>query len=257
MTRVARIAAALFVFGCIAGAARTASAATLDPFRTAGGSNPGPARRSRSVPAGAGVAEPGGGEAARAGRRPRRQSRRRPRPRRPSSSRRRRAAKACQKDEDCGEGNICKDNVCQAIELSTNLFPLYYREGSFTEAAIVYWARKGNPGYTVVFPFYWHLLDRPPPTVNGDRPQRLLEQRAATRARSGSGRCSTCRTSSAGRSRSCSRSTSAIRRSATSTARCWGSTGGSAHRRARSTSASCRPTSRHATRRTRSPGPRR
>ena len=28
--------------------------------------------------------------------------------------------------------------------------------GSFTEAAILYWARKGNPGYTVVFPFYWH-----------------------------------------------------------------------------------------------------
>ena len=64
--------------------------------------------------------------------------------------------KACQRDEDCREGNICKTNVCQAIELSTNLFPIYYREGSFTETAILYWARKGNPGYTVVFPFYWH-----------------------------------------------------------------------------------------------------
>src|SRR5204863_3501114 len=64
---------------------------------------------------------------------------------------------ACQRDEDCGEGNICQANACKAIELSTNLFPIYYREGAFKEIALIYWARKGNPGYTVVFPFFWHF----------------------------------------------------------------------------------------------------
>jgi hypothetical protein len=67
------------------------------------------------------------------------------------------AAKACQRDEDCGEGNICQRNVCQPIELSTNLFPIYYREGAFKEIALVYWSRSGKSGYTVVFPFYWHF----------------------------------------------------------------------------------------------------
>src|SRR4029079_3608867 len=58
---------------------------------------------------------------------------------------------------DGPEGNICQANACKAIELSTNLFPIYYREGAFKQIALVYWSRKGNPGYTVVFPFFWHF----------------------------------------------------------------------------------------------------
>ena len=156
MRRVARIAAALSRLACIAGAARTASAATLDPFRT-GGAEPRPARVARSVPAS----------------RRRCPCRRCRRSRRPGEAgaeraddaepaadaqRRRRAPKACQKDEDCADGNICQANVCQAIELSTNLFPIYYREGLVHRRSAPLLGAQGRPRATrVVFPFYWHF----------------------------------------------------------------------------------------------------
>jgi hypothetical protein len=150
MTRLARIGAALIALGSIAGAARTAGAATLDPFRA------GPTKADKALdpfrvaqagtaasppkptttPAAASTSAPTPAPA--------------PAPAKPPE-------KACQKDEDCSEGNICQANVCKAIELSTNLFPLYYREGSFKEIGLLYWSRKGTPGYTVVFPFYWHF----------------------------------------------------------------------------------------------------
>ena len=66
------------------------------------------------------------------------------------------AAKSCQRDEDCGGENICQANVCQAIQVRTNVLYLYYREGSFREALLLYWSRKGDSGYTVLAPFYWH-----------------------------------------------------------------------------------------------------
>jgi hypothetical protein len=66
------------------------------------------------------------------------------------------AAKSCQRDEDCGGENICQANVCQAIQVRTNILYLYYREGSFREALLLYWSRKGDSGYTVLAPFYWH-----------------------------------------------------------------------------------------------------
>ena len=173
MTRIAQIAA-LFVIGCIAIAARTASAATLDPFRT-GGSNPVSDKRSGALdpfrvaqalpnPAAAETPKPAkpvapaakpvapAAKPAASAPAPASTSTPAAAPAPAPAT----ARKACERDDECGEGSICKERVCQAIELSTNLFPLYYREGAFTESAIIYWARKGNPGYTVVLPFYWH-----------------------------------------------------------------------------------------------------
>ncbi len=66
------------------------------------------------------------------------------------------AAKTCRRDEDCGGENICQANLCQAIQIRTNVLYLYYREGAFREALLLYWARKGPTGYTVLAPFYWH-----------------------------------------------------------------------------------------------------
>ncbi len=66
------------------------------------------------------------------------------------------AAKSCRRDEDCGGENICQANVCQPIQIRTNILYLYYREGSFREALLLYWSRKGESGYTVLAPFYWH-----------------------------------------------------------------------------------------------------
>ena len=154
MTRVGRTAAALVVFGCIVGAARTASAASLDPFRTGARVDRGldPFRVAQALPATPpaepkkATPTPAAPAAAPA-----------PASNAPTSTPAQPQAKACQKDDDCPDGNICKSNVCQKIELSTNLFPLYYHEGNFTEILLFYWSRSGTPGYTVVAPFYWHF----------------------------------------------------------------------------------------------------
>ena len=63
----------------------------------------------------------------------------------------------CQRDEQCGDESICEGGACKPIQIRTNVLYLYYREGSFREVLLLYWARKGNPGYTVVAPFYWHF----------------------------------------------------------------------------------------------------
>ena len=259
-------------------ALRAGKARALDPFRVAQ-ALPSPQKR-RSRPPGVAREAAGPGHA-RLHRRRRRRPRPRPRrglprrPRRPPQpcyGRRARRRKACQRDEDCPEGNICQASVCQTIELSTNLFPIYYREGSFKEIVLVYWSRKGNPGYTVAFPFYWHFyspttdallvvpffwhFDRQRPRLRPEgRPQRLLEQRARralVRDLAAVLRVEQVRlgdpaswlTFNVGDSD----------RPAASTARSPASTGGSAPRRGRSTSASCRPSSRRATPRARSPG---
>jgi len=49
------------------------------------------------------------------------------------------AAHSCQRDEDCTGENICESNVCQPIQLRTNVLYLYYREGAFTEFLGLYW----------------------------------------------------------------------------------------------------------------------
>jgi hypothetical protein len=152
MTHLGRIAAALFVVGCIAGAAGTARAATLDPFRAAdlgkGDRALDPFRIAQALPAP--MPDP---EEAKPKPRPKPSSTTAPNAATPTSA----TALSCQRDDECGEGKICKDGACEAIDLSTNFFPIYYREGTFKEVFFFYWARSGNPGYRVVFPFYWHF----------------------------------------------------------------------------------------------------
>ena len=157
MNRAARIAAALFGFACalVVVVARPAAAATMDPFRpTSGSASTSGSKSTRSPllpfrtaqapslpdlppdppPAPAPAAAPAATLT-------------------PAAP----AAKSCQKDEDCPTGNICADNVCRVPEPSTNVFPIYYREGSFREIMLLWWQRKGPSGYTVFAPIYWHF----------------------------------------------------------------------------------------------------
>src|SRR5262249_41837440 len=103
-----RIAAALIAIACIAGAAGTARAATLNPFRKAAADTSGagrsldPFRVAQALPATPPEDEkPAPAKAAPAKTAPAQAP----------------TARACQRDEDCGEGNICQANVCKAIEL--------------------------------------------------------------------------------------------------------------------------------------------
>src|SRR5262245_46658510 len=126
-----RIATALFVFGCIAGAARAARAATLDPFRAADagrGDRPlDPFRvaqalpmppREEEKPKPAAKPQPAAAQPQPAAAQPQ-PAAAQPQPAaaqpQPAAAPPQPAAKACQKDEDCSEGNICKANTCQPI----------------------------------------------------------------------------------------------------------------------------------------------
>src|SRR5262245_34989599 len=122
MNWLGRTAAALFVFGCIAGAAGTARAATLDPFRTAAKGDrsldpfrvaqalPLPPQEEKQKPAPAAQPQPATKPPT---------ATPTPSSTPPAAAP---AAKACQRDEDCNEGSICKASTCQPIELTTNLF---------------------------------------------------------------------------------------------------------------------------------------
>jgi hypothetical protein len=65
-------------------------------------------------------------------------------------------ARTCRQDSECEGEAICQEGTCQPIQIRTNVLYLYYRDGAFKEALLLYWARKGTPGYTVVAPIYWH-----------------------------------------------------------------------------------------------------
>ena len=181
MTRVGQVASGLIALACIAGLGRTAGAATLDPFRAGAAAGkaraldpfrvaqalPGPQEEEKPAPKAApakpqapapATSTPSPAPTPTPTTTPGAASTTTPAAAAPATAAAAAPpAKACQRDEDCPEGNICQASVCQRIELSTNLFPIYYREGSFKEIALVYWSRKGNPGYTVAFPFYWHF----------------------------------------------------------------------------------------------------
>ena len=116
MTRAPRIAAALFGFACafVVVVARPAAAATMDPFRPT--SESAAASRSKSArspllpfrTAQAPSLPDQPAEAAPA-----------PTPAPVASPPKAPAAKACQKDDDCPEGNICAANVCRASTIVT------------------------------------------------------------------------------------------------------------------------------------------
>src|SRR5262245_56218453 len=130
----------LLVLAAVLGFAESrATAAGLDPFRPAGATAPSglnPFRVAQAEPAPPAPAQTAPAQPAR---------------------KKRAAPKACQVDEDCPAENICENQVCQRIQLSTNILYLYYREGSFTEILGLYWAKRGTSGYTVLAPFWWHF----------------------------------------------------------------------------------------------------
>jgi hypothetical protein len=65
-------------------------------------------------------------------------------------------AKACEGDADCPDETICEQKTCQAVQASTNILYLYYREGAFREIAGLYWSKRGSSGFTFLAPIYWH-----------------------------------------------------------------------------------------------------
>jgi hypothetical protein len=67
--------------------------------------------------------------------------------------------RACRADADCPQSTICEQDVCVSLQFRINAAYLYYRSAgrSFTEAAGIYWHQRGNTGYKVVAPFYWHF----------------------------------------------------------------------------------------------------
>jgi hypothetical protein len=136
--------------------ARSARAAGLDPFRSAAA----PARAAASLdPFRVAQAEPAPAEPAAAPAQPQQPPAPAATPAPAKSAPTAAAtppAQACQRDEDCTGNNICQANVCQPIQERTNILYLYYKEGTFTEALLLYWSRKGSDGYTVFAPFYWH-----------------------------------------------------------------------------------------------------
>jgi hypothetical protein len=143
MMRRLLLALAAFGVAWVSGATPARAGVSLDPFRSAGAPsastlNPFRLADQDPVPAVGTPATGGTGAPATGGA--------------PAAP----AARSCRRDEDCGGENICQANLCQAIQVRTNILYLYYREGSFKEALLLYWSHKGSNGYTVLAPFYWH-----------------------------------------------------------------------------------------------------
>lgn len=65
----------------------------------------------------------------------------------------------CEVDADCADGTICEQGACRRIQRPLNLLYLYYRSGDrrMQEILGVYWHRRGDSGYRVLFPLYWHF----------------------------------------------------------------------------------------------------
>ncbi len=66
------------------------------------------------------------------------------------------AAVPCTRDNQCPAATICEENLCKPFERPFNVL-LFRKEGGFTAFLPFYWSRRGNPGYRVLAPFYWHF----------------------------------------------------------------------------------------------------
>ena len=66
------------------------------------------------------------------------------------------APKACRDYAECPNDTICEQDFCQALQSSTNVAWLYYREGTFREVLGLWWSKRGATGFTVLVPLYWH-----------------------------------------------------------------------------------------------------
>ncbi len=63
---------------------------------------------------------------------------------------------ACRDDNQCPGGTICQKGVCTPVEPPIHAL-LFRKEGGATALIPFYFDRKGNPGYRVITPFYWHF----------------------------------------------------------------------------------------------------
>src|SRR5208283_304670 len=63
---------------------------------------------------------------------------------------------ACSRDVDCPVDTICEQGACRAFEKAFTLL-LFRKEGATLDFIPFYWSRRGNPGYRVLAPFYWHF----------------------------------------------------------------------------------------------------
>ena len=63
---------------------------------------------------------------------------------------------ACSQDVECPAETICEQGVCRSFERAFNLL-LFRKEGATLNFIPLYWSRRGNPGYRVLAPLYWHF----------------------------------------------------------------------------------------------------
>jgi len=67
--------------------------------------------------------------------------------------------RACQPDADCPRRTICdtEHRRCERIRRQINLLYLAYcsADRRFTQVMGLYWHKKGEAGYRVLFPLYW------------------------------------------------------------------------------------------------------
>ena len=63
---------------------------------------------------------------------------------------------ACSRDVDCPVDTICEQGTCRAFEKAFTLL-LFRKEGGTLDFIPFYWSHRGNPGYRVLAPFYWHF----------------------------------------------------------------------------------------------------
>jgi hypothetical protein len=66
------------------------------------------------------------------------------------------AGQPCSDDNQCPGGTICQQGVCTPVEPPIHAL-LFRKEGGATALIPFYFDRKGNPGYRVITPFYWHF----------------------------------------------------------------------------------------------------
>ena len=66
------------------------------------------------------------------------------------------SAQTCARDEECPVSTICDSGTCQPFDRPIDV--LLYRKQSRSTAFIpFYWSRRGNPGYRVLAPLYFHF----------------------------------------------------------------------------------------------------
>ena len=63
---------------------------------------------------------------------------------------------ACSRDVECPVDTICEQGACHPFQRRFTLL-LFRKEGATVDLIPFYWSRRGNPGYRVLAPLYWHF----------------------------------------------------------------------------------------------------